>query len=181
MGVLILNASSHYRLDTWFVLGAGIFWHGGSQINKKSASLELWPPPYFGNKFFDPPPITDTPYPLNRLKLYWNQVFLNKINTLSVVILWLPTFCHQKFYDSPIFLSKNLWPPSIFGTQPLPKKMPVPWNIVQIGIIYLNYKMKHLDNKFIHTVNLCNRNVFICGINIIKNIYTLYIIVVFWS
>ena len=57
---------------------------------------------YFGNKKFMTP-ITDTPYPLNRLKLYeLKSVFLKKINTLSdVVILWLPTF----------WSSKILWPP----------------------------------------------------------------------
>ena len=62
--------------------------------------------------FFDPPPITDTPYPLNRLNLVLKSVFLNKINTLhvSVVILWLPTF-----YDPPVFFPKSYEPPVYLG------------------------------------------------------------------
>ena len=60
------------------------------------------------------PPITDTPYPLNRLKLYRNQSFWTNKH-----YLWSSCdslhFGHQKFYDPPIFLSKNLWPPVYLG------------------------------------------------------------------
>ena len=39
--------------------------------------------------------------PLNRLKLYWYQP-LNKINTLSMVILWLPTFWSSTILWTPL-------------------------------------------------------------------------------
>ena len=80
---------------------------GGSQIYKKSSLIKLRPP-YLATKIlWTPTTIRYTYNTLNRLKLYWNQsfwAFLNKINTLSVVILWLPLhFGHQKFYDPHIF------------------------------------------------------------------------------
>ena len=49
--------------------GVGIFFQRGSQIYKKLVLIKLQPP-NFGNKKFMTPPITDTPYPLNKLKLY---------------------------------------------------------------------------------------------------------------
>ena len=104
--------------------GAGIFFQRGSQIYKKAASIKLRPPPppFWQHQFYDPH-ITDTPYPLNRLKIVLKSVFLNKINTthVSVVILWLPTF-----YDPPIFFPKKYEPQYIWDPPPLLKKMPAP-------------------------------------------------------
>ena len=81
--------------------GAIIFFEKGSQIYKKSASIKLRPP-YFGNKNFMTPP--------SPIHLIPKQA-LNKTNTLSVVIFWLPTFWSSTILWSPIFLSKNLWHP----------------------------------------------------------------------
>ena len=107
---------------------------GDSEIYKKSASKTLWPPYFVSIKFpvilhlwytlplvllegprerAEPIPSRWTTYPLNRLKLYWNQVFLNEINTLSLVILWLP-IGHQKFYDPLFFFPKNYYPQYIW-------------------------------------------------------------------
>ena len=49
-------------------------------------------------------------------KIVMESVFLNKINTPSVVILWFPTF-----WSSKIFLTK-IYAPSIFGTPPFWRK-----------------------------------------------------------
>ena len=52
-------------------------------------------------------------------KIVLKSVFSNKINTLSVVILWLPTFWLSKIlWPSLFFFQKNYDPPSIFGTPP---------------------------------------------------------------
>ena len=99
--------------------GAGIFF-GREVPNLQKVVVDKTTTPLIRQQKFYDTPITDTPYPLNRLKLYWNQSFLNKINTLSVVILWLPTFYDPLFFFPIIYES-----PSIFGI-PLPKKMPAP-------------------------------------------------------
>ena len=54
---------------------------GWSQIYKKSASIKLLATPLFRQQklYYPPPPITDTPYPLNRLKLNRNQSFWNYV------------------------------------------------------------------------------------------------------
>ena len=102
-------------------LGTIIFFRRGVPNSFKKIGVNKIATPLFRQqKFYDP--ITDTPYPLNRLN-WLKSVFLNKINTLSVVILWLPTFWSlkkKKKLCPPIFLSKNLMTPSIFGT-PIPK------------------------------------------------------------
>ena len=59
----------------------------GSQIYKMLASIKLQPPLFRQQKLYDPPPITDTPYPPKQAKIVLKSVFLNKIKTLSVVIL----------------------------------------------------------------------------------------------
>ena len=57
----------------------------GPKFTKSRESIKLRPPDY-GNKIFMAP-ITVTPYHLNMLKIVLKSVFLNKINTVSVVIL----------------------------------------------------------------------------------------------
>ena len=92
--------------------GAVIFFGGGSQIYKKSPSIKLRPPLFLQQNFYGPP--TNTPPP-NQAKIVLKSIFLNKINTLSVVILWLPTF----------WSSKILWPPPppVYLGPTLSKKM----------------------------------------------------------
>ena len=58
--------------------------------------------------------------PPEQARIVLKSVFLNKINTLSVVILWLPTF-----WISPYFSFQKFMTPSIFGS-PLPKKIIAP-------------------------------------------------------
>ena len=106
-------------------------WHfaleGRSQIHKKSASIKLRPPP--------PPPISATknfmtPHhrstlPPKQAKIVLKSVFLNKINTLSVVILWLPSLWSSKILWPPIFFFPKFMTPQYIW-DPLPKKMPAP-------------------------------------------------------
>ena len=97
--------------------GTIIFFRWGSQIYKKSASIKLGPP-YFGNKNFItlPSPIHLTP---KQAKIVLKSIiFLNKINTLSVVILWCPTYWSSKILWPLIFLSKIYDSPHIFWTPP---------------------------------------------------------------
>ena len=101
--------------------GAIIFFgRGVPNLQKVGANkIENSPPPPISvtkkqtKKKWPPPPIHLTS---KHAKIVLKSVFWN---TLSVVILWVSTFFHQQFYDTPIFLSKNLRLP---GT-PLPKKM----------------------------------------------------------
>ena len=122
---------------------SGIFLGGEFKIYKKSVSIKLWPPISATNILW-PPPITDTHYPLNRLKLYWNQYFWTK----QTHCMWSSCdslhYGHQKFYDPPIFLSKNLWspvylrPPFQRECQP-PKLTPLcPQTIVKSSVSFLS-------------------------------------------
>ena len=104
----------------WFHKGLSIFSKWRSQMYKNSASIKLQPHPYFGekNSSTPSPPHPYTPYTLNSLNCI-DSVFLNKINTLPVVILWLPAFWSSKIvWPPPYFSFQNLWPSSIFGTPP---------------------------------------------------------------
>ena len=65
--------------------------------------------PHFGNKNFMTLHHRYT-LPPKKAKIVLKSIFLNKISTLSVVTLWLPTFWSSKILWSPYF-SKNLWPP----------------------------------------------------------------------
>ena len=105
------------------ILGNIIFFGRGSQIYKESASIKLRPT-YFSNNNFRPPPPRQYTLPHKQAKTVLESVFLNKINTLSVVILWFLHFGHQKFHDPPppIFLSKNLWPPVYLAPSPFRRK-----------------------------------------------------------
>ena len=76
----ILSVFGVYRLR-----GLAFSLEGGSQIYNKSASIKLRPP-YFGNKNFMTPHHRYT-LPPKQAKIVLKSVFLNKINTLSVVIL----------------------------------------------------------------------------------------------
>ena len=64
-------------------------------------------------KFYDPPPpIHLTPPPPKQAKIVLNSVPWNKINTLSVVILWLPTFLSSKILWPPYFSFPNFCIPT---------------------------------------------------------------------
>ena len=109
--MLILGQKVRYPLK----LRGWHFLRKGSQIYKKSASIKLRPS-YFGNKTFMTPHHRYT-LPPKQAKIVLKSIFLNKINTLSVRWSLYDSlhFGHQKFYDPPIFLSKNLWPPVYLG------------------------------------------------------------------
>ena len=60
------------------------------------------------------PPITDTPYPLNMLRLYWNQSYLTNKHTICGHHV-TPYILVIKNFMTPLFLFKNLWPPVYLG------------------------------------------------------------------
>ena len=67
---------------------------GGSKIYKKSMSKKLRPPILAAKKLC--PPHHRYNLPQKQAKIVSKSVFLNKINTLSMVILWLPTPFRRK-------------------------------------------------------------------------------------
>ena len=108
-------------------------WHflrkGGPKFTKSRRQWN-WDPLFRQQICYDPP-ITDTPYPLNRLKLYWNQFFEHNKPTIlwsfcdslhfarmSSQILWPPYFSFQKFMGP-----QYIWdPPSEENASPLNKR-----------------------------------------------------------
>ena len=92
---------------------------GGPKFTK-SASIELRPN-NFGNKNFMTPHHQYT-WPPKQANIVLKSVVLNKINTLSVVILWLTTFWSSKILWPPYFSFQNFMTPSIFGTPHSKKK-----------------------------------------------------------
>ena len=101
--------------------GYHFLWNWVSQIYKKSTSIKLQPP-YFSDKNsttlhhhhrYTLPP--------KQVKIVLKSVFLNKINSLFMIILWLLHFGHQKFYY-PIFFFLDIYDPSIFRTPLILKK-----------------------------------------------------------
>ena len=63
------------------------------------------------------PPITNTPYPLNRLKLYWNQPF--EQNKHTVIILWLPYILVIKNFMTPLFFFPKIYDHPVYLGPPL--------------------------------------------------------------
>ena len=88
------------------MLGAIIFFGRGFPNFPKVGDDKTATPLFRQQKIMTP--ITGTPYSLKLAKIVLKSVFLNKINTQSVVICDSLHFGYQKFYDPPIFLSKNL-------------------------------------------------------------------------
>ena len=64
--------------------------------------------------------------PLKQAKIVLKSVFLNKINTLSVVILWLPTFWLSKILWSLYFPSKKIMTHPVYLGPPILKKLIAP-------------------------------------------------------
>ena len=90
------------------------------------------PSPHFGNKNFMTPHHRYT-LPPKQAKIVLKSVFLNKINTLSVVTLWLPTFWSSKILWPPYFSFQKLMTPSIFGTPLFRRKCQPPnWPLHQV-------------------------------------------------
>ena len=107
-----------------FFRGLSFSLEGGYQIYKKSASIKLWPP-FFGNKNFMTLHHQYT-LPPKQAKIVLKSVFLKKINTLSVVILWLTTFWSSKILWSSLFLFPNIYEPQHISLPLPPKKMIAP-------------------------------------------------------
>ena len=82
----------------------------------------LWPP----NHWYTLPP--------KQAKIVLKSVFLNKINTLSVVILWLPTFWSSKILWPPYFsFQKFKTPPQYIWEPPHSEENDIPlidYNII---------------------------------------------------
>ena len=135
----------------WYNWGGLSFLRKGAP-NFPKVSVNKTATPYFGSKNFMTPSITDTPYPLNRLKLYWNQSFLSKINTLSVVILWLPKL--SKNLWPPYFSLKKIWPPVYLGPPIQKKKITPLYNF--LTLFYLSKEPQNSDLK-----QVCQKSRFI--------------------
>ena len=87
-------------------------WHflqKGGPIYKTLASIKLRPL-HFGNKNFMTPHHRHT-LPPKQAKIVLKSVFLNKTNTISGHLVIPYILVIKNFMTSPIFLSKNLWPP----------------------------------------------------------------------
>ena len=81
---------------------------------------------------------------LKEAKVVLKAVFLNKINTISLSSCDSLHFGHQKFYDPAIFLSKNVWSPSIFGTHPFQRKcQPPKWYPWCLGTFKIKPRIAH--------------------------------------
>ena len=132
-----LSMSAHcccsFHICYCCILGTIIFFGREAQIYKKSASIKLRPP-YFGNKKFMTPHHWYT-LPLKQAKVVLKSVFLNKINTLSVVILWLPTFWSWKIVWPLIYFSfQKFVAPSIIGPEPSKENdSPLLWMYFTLG------------------------------------------------
>ena len=114
----------------------------GSQIHKKSASIKLWPP-YFGNKHFMTPHHRYT-LPPKQAKIVLKSVFLNKINTLSVVILWLPTFWSSKILWTPYFSFQKIMIPQYIWDPPHSEENDSPLTSMKFLFIFLIFFFKAL-------------------------------------
>ena len=125
MGHIVYNTIHFALLYTMFELffkGLSFSLEGGSQIYKESQEIAT---PYFGNKNFMTPHHRYT-LPPKQAKIVLKSVFLNKINTLSVVILWLTTFWSSKMLWPPLFFFPKIYDPPVYLGPPLPKKMIAP-------------------------------------------------------
>ena len=91
------------------VTGAGIFFGRGSQIYKKVGVEKTATPLFRQQIFYDPPsPIHLTPPQQAKIEI---SLFEQNKHTICGHLVTPYTyihFGHQKFYDPPIFLSKNL-------------------------------------------------------------------------
>ena len=72
--------------------------------------------------------------PPKQAKIVLKSVLLNKINTLSVVILWLPTFWSLKFYD-PLFFFPKIYELQYIWDPPFRRKWQPPLNVSLIRYI----------------------------------------------
>ena len=106
------------------MLGAGIFFRRGVPNLQKVNVDKTVTPPISATRILWPPHHWYT-LPPKQAKIVLKSV-LNKINTLSVVILWLPTFWSSKILWHPLFFfpkiydPQNIWdPPSKENASPL--------------------------------------------------------------
>ena len=120
--------TSNNLLQTSLVRGLSFFSRRGWVPNLQKVGINKIETPlstymYLATKILRTPHHWYT-LPPKQVKIVLKSVVLNKINTLSVVILWLPTFWMviKNFMTPPIFLSKNLRPPLVY----LSKKMIAP-------------------------------------------------------
>ena len=112
-------------MSAYVVGGKGYHFLGKGVPNLQKVGInKIVTPPISATQILRPPHHRFT-LPPKQAKIVLKSV-LNKINTLSVVILWLPTFWSSKILWTPIFLSKNLWPPPVYLGPPFKKKMIAP-------------------------------------------------------
>ena len=121
----------HIKICLWSIMHSkhapGVCWtlrqiiHApGALFRDKPDRSKLLPQGRLGHKNFM------TPFSPLQAKVVLKSVSLNKINTLSVVILWLPTFWSSKIWWARIFSFQIFMKPPYFGDS-LPKKLISPF------------------------------------------------------
>ena len=108
-----------YRSNHWVGGGYHFLQKGVPNLQKVSSS-KIETPLFRQQKSYDHP-ITNTPYPLIRLKLY--RISLSKQNKHTICgHLWLPTFWSSKVLWPNYFSFQKFMTPNIFGTPRILKK-----------------------------------------------------------
>ena len=107
---------------------------GGVPIYKKRRWWNCDPHLLRQQKFYDHPPRPiHTPYPPKQAKIVLKSVFLNKINALSVVILWLPTFWSSKNFMTHLFFFPKIFDPPVYlGPTPFWRKCQPPHHVITL-------------------------------------------------
>ena len=100
--------------------GAIIFFRRGVP-NLQKVGVDKTATPYFDNKNFMTPHHWYT-LPRKQAKIVSKSVFMNKVNTLSVVILWLPTFWSSKILWPPYFSFQKFMTPQYILDPPFWRK-----------------------------------------------------------
>ena len=107
-----------------------IFFRRGVPNLQKVSINKIVTPHYFSNKNFMTPLHRYT-LPPKQAKIVLKLVFLNKINILSMVILWLPTFWSSKILWPPYFSFQKCMTPQYVWDPHTRKKMIASRDIVE--------------------------------------------------
>ena len=100
-----------------FCLGGWHFLRKGGPNLQKVGIDKTGTPPISATKILSPPHHRYI-LPLEQAKIVLKSVLLNKINTLSVVILWLPTFWSSKIVWPPYVSSQKCMTPPVYLDPP---------------------------------------------------------------
>ena len=110
-------------------------------------------------KFYDPPSHHQYTLLPKQTKIVLKSVFLNKINTLFVVILWFPTFWSSKMLWPPYFSFQKSMTPQYIWDLPFQRKWQFPKNQLVV-CDWPDIKSPSLDTQ----VQYCITGDFSCNI-----------------